>query len=85
MHQWTEGHTPIDVRRAAPTSWMIAICLALAAGGLTGCEREDPMERAAAAIDRMVEKASHRIEDATDAAGNKLERAGDKAEDKLDK
>jgi hypothetical protein len=85
MNPWTEGHTPVDVRHAARTSWMIALGVALAAGGLSGCERDDPMERAAATIDRIVEKAGDKIEDAADAAGSKLERAGDKMEDKLDK
>ena len=60
----------------------VLAALALAAGGLVGCQREEgPAERAGKKIDSSVGEAGRKVDDAVDAAGRKIERAGEKIQD----
>lgn len=56
--------------RSLQTAMLVAL---LALGGVAGCEKEGPAERAGKTMD-----------DAVEDVGDKLEDAGDKAEDAVD-
>jgi len=60
----------------------IVVLVALfALGGVFGCEREGPAERAGEKIDETMEKAQEKTEEAVEEAGEALEKAGEEVKE----
>ena len=64
---------------------LLAILAGLILGGISGCEREGPAERAGEAIDEAIEDAGEAIEDAGEAIEDKQEEVEDAIEEEKEK
>jgi len=61
----------------------VALLVGILASGLSGCEKQGPMERTGKEMDKAAEKTGQQLDKALKKTGDKLEKAGEKVKESV--
>lgn len=64
-------------------SVIAALVLGIMVAGVTGCQKEGPMEKAGKKLDNGSQTTGERVDKAIEKTGDKIEQAGDKIKDSV--